>query len=485
MTTETEAAPAITMDDLLETLEAALELRTFRKIDFFGPYKKQNEFFALGRTKRERLLKAGNQLGKSEAGAVETTYHLTGEYPADWTGRVFTHPPRGWACGVSSSDVRNVMQKKLCGEPGVEAAFGTGFIPKERFVDKPSTLRGTTDAYDTIQVEHRTNGIVDGISVLRFKSYEQGREKFQGETLDFFWCDEEPPADVYSEILTRITATKGMGFITFTPLKGMSEVVARFMHEHSEDRAVVTMTIEDALHIPAEERQKIIDGYLPHEREARVNGVPMLGEGRIFLFSEEQVSEPVLTHIPAHWVKLWGIDFGIGHPFAAVLLLWDRDNDVIHVHHAVRVRDQYPPDHARAMKAAGANAPVAWPQDGTQREKSGKQVAQLYRDEGLRMHDKHATFPDGGLSTEAGILEMYDRMRTGRLKVANHLTEWFEEFREYHRKDGKIVKERDDLMSATRVGIMMKRIGQAVPLGSHFVRRTDQSVAEDVDFDLG
>jgi hypothetical protein len=74
--------------------------------------------------------------------------------------------------------------------------------------------------------------------------------------------------------------------------------------------------------------------------------------------------------------------------------------------------------------------------------------------------------PTAGVSTEAGILEMDERMKSGRLKVAAHLSEWFEEYRFYHRKDGQIVKIKDDLMSATRIAVMMKRFGRAVLLGS-------------------
>ena len=54
-------------------------------------------------------------------------------------------------------------------------------------------------------------------------------------------------------------------------------------------------------------------------------------------------------------------------------------------------------------------------------------------------------------------MDMLDRMQTGRLKVFKHLTEWFEEFRMYHRKDGKVVKTDDDLLSSTRYAMMMKR----------------------------
>ncbi len=68
-----------------------------------------------------------------------------------------------------------------------------------------------------------------GTSTVGFKSYDQGRQKWQSETLDFVWFDEEPPMDIYMEGLTRTNATGGMTFITFTPLLGMSEVVSMFL----------------------------------------------------------------------------------------------------------------------------------------------------------------------------------------------------------------------------------------------------------------
>ena len=55
---------------------------------------------------------------------------------------------------------------------------------------------------------------------------------------------------------------------------------------------------------------------------------------------------------------------------------------------------------------------------------------------------------------------MLSRMQTHRLRVFSHLEEWFEEFRLYHRKDGMIVKMTDDLLSATRYGMMMRRFAK-------------------------
>lgn len=479
--------------EIVQTLEEALERKLYKKIDFFVPYPKQQEFFDLGAWKRERLLIAGNQLGKSEAGAVEVSYHLTGLYPDDWTGLRFTKPVRMWICGVSAIAVRDIVQKKLCGDPGVDDAFGTGYIPKACFRERPSLARGITDAYDTMQIIwHDKDGVPQGTSTATFKSYEQGRLKFQGEPVDFIWCDEEPPEDVYSEIVTRISATFGSVMTTFTPLLGMSGVVMRFIAPDPTDpgtptRAFVQMTIHDALHYTPEQRAVIIAGYPAHEREARANGTPMLGSGRIFQFAEEAIREPTLDYIPAHWVRLWGLDFGIDHPFGAVLILWDRDNDVIHVHHAIKIRDQMPLQHAASMRPVGGQVPVAWPHDGNNRDKgSGEPLSKIYKGHGLKMLGEHATWPDGGYSTEAGVMEMNERMSTGRLKVAAHLSEWFAEFRLYHRKDGQIVKINDDLLSATRIAIMAKRHASTAPLGPPGVspKRRNSEVAEGLDFDL-
>jgi hypothetical protein len=79
---------------------------------------------------------------------------------------------------------------------------------------------------------------------------------------------------------------------------------------------------------------------------------------------------------------------------------------------------------------------------------------------------EHAQFEDKSVSVEAGIMKMLGMMEGGRFKVFKHLNDWFEEFRLYHRKDGKVVKdgmvvkEGDDLMAATRYAVMMLRYAQ-------------------------
>lgn len=460
-------------------MEAIAHRRKFRRFDYFEPYPKQQEFFDYGLTKTERLLTAGNQQGKTEAGGFEATCHSTGLYPPDWMGRRWDRPVLGWLCGETGLVVRNTLQKKLFGEPGVADLFGTGLVPKELIIDT-SLARGVADLFDTIQVRH----VSGGTSILRQKSYEPGRKVFQAEPIDFFWDDEEPAMDIYTEQLARITATQGMGYTTFTSMQGMTALAARFFQEDSRDRAFVRMGLKDALHIPSTEYQKIIDKYPDYEREARVHGGIMRGEGRVFPYNEDILKEPIIDRIPRHWKLLWGVDFGIGHPFAAVLIAVDPDNDVIHVIHAFRMRDALPIMHCAAMRPIGAMVRVAWPQDGTERRDDGKPLADIYKRHGARMLDEWATHADGSVSTWAGVKEMQERMKTGRLKVADHLADWFEEFRNYHVKDGKIVKVADDIMSATRVAVMMRRCAISIPLGGQVVGQRPTAVAEDVDYDL-
>lgn len=437
------------------------------RLALYRPYPKQAEFHAGGARLRERLFLAGNQVGKTLAGAAELAMHLTGRYPAWWQGRRFDRPIAAWAAGVTAESTRDNPQRLLLGRPG---AWGSGMIPAAAIRDIRAA-RNVAELIDTLRVRHASGGD----SQLGFKFYEKGREKWQGETLDCVWCDEEPPDDIYGEGLTRTNATGGVVFVTATPLLGMTTLMGRFLGQQSPDRGVVTMTIDDARHYTAEERARIIAGYAAHEREARARGVPMLGSGRVFAVPEALIQVPAFE-IPGHWPQLGGFDFGWDHPTAAVRLAWDREADRVFVVDAYRAREATPAVHAGALRQWGEWLPWAWPQDGLQHSKdSGEPLAAQYRRQGLAMTATHAQYPDGSVSVEAGLMDMLDRMQTDRLKVFAHLNDWFEEYRLYHRRDGKVVKENDDLLSATRYGVMMLR--HARPRVR--IVRTDQTAAYD------
>lgn len=397
---------------------------------------------------------AANQVGKTLCAGFELAMHLTGRYPEWWQGRRYPGETVWWASGVTGESTRDNPQRILIGRPGER---GTGAIPKDSIIEARGAPHGAADALDHIKVRHQ-NG---NTSFVYFKSYEKGREKWAGETLTGgVWFDEEPPEDIYTEGMTRTNATNGLIMVTFTPLLGMSNVVRKFIIEKSPGTHVTSMTIDDAEHYTPDQRAAIIASYPKHERDARAKGIPTLGSGRIFGISDDQVSEPAIE-LPAHWPRICGMDFGWDHPTAAVWIAWDRDADVVHVYDCYRQKEQTPVVHAAAIKAKGSWIPVAWPHDGLQHDKgSGVQLAEQYRDQGVAMLDAKASFEDGTNGVEAGVLDMLDRMQTGRLKVAKHLNDWFEEFRLYHRKDGKIVKENDDILCATRYAIMCLRMAK-------------------------
>jgi phage terminase large subunit-like protein len=427
------------------------------KLALYRPYPKQAAFHEAGSAFRERLLMAGNQVGKTWTAGAEAAFHLTGDYPEWWKGRRFAEPTIGWAAGVTQELTRDAAQRVLCGRA---EALGTGMIPKVR-IRGAAAARGVADALDTVFVEHRSGGT----SQVTFKSYAEKRSKWQAETLDWVWMDEEPPADLYSEALTRTNATGGLVWTTFTPLEGMSAVVRLFHpRPNTPDRFLVRMSIDDAEHIDAAQRARIVASYPPHEREARTRGLPMLGSGAVFTVPESAFVVPAFA-VPAHWPRIIGIDLGFDHPFGAAQLAFDRDADTAYVTHTHQASRQTIAQHAAALKGWGP-VPVAWPHDGAQHDRqSAATYAELYRQHGLGMLWEHAHFADGGYGLEASVAEVIDRLESGRLKVFSHLTDLLEEMRGYHRKEGRLVKERDDVIAAMRYALMMERFAAVVRRG--------------------
>ncbi len=208
----------------VRTLAALEERRNRNKLLGYRPYPRQREFHEAGATHRERLFMAGNQLGKTLAGGFECAMHLTGRYPDWWAGRRYDRAVHLWAAGVTGESTRDNPQRILLGPPAIRDKWGTGAIPGDAIVNT-SLGRNLADAADSIVVRHSGGGL----SILTFKAFGLGREKWQGQTLDGVWFDEEPPLDIYTEGLTRTNATGGFTMITFTPLLGISGVVRLFL----------------------------------------------------------------------------------------------------------------------------------------------------------------------------------------------------------------------------------------------------------------
>jgi terminase large subunit-like protein len=265
--------------------------------------------------------------------------------------------------------------------------------------------------------------------------------------------------------------------MTFTPIKGVSNVVKRYVLESSPSRAVIKMTLNDALHYSDEARAELIAQYPDHEIDARTKGIPAMGSGRVFLVDEERLLVEPFT-CPDHWVRLGGIDIGWDHPSAFCELWWDRDLDVVYLARTLRVK--YQTVHQLVDHVRDWNLIWAWPQDGLQSTLAGagEPVMEQFRAAGLDMMHERAQFEGGGNSVEAGLMEMHDRMRGDRWKVFKGQNDaWLEEYRMLHRKDGLLVKEGDDAIAASRYGLMMLRHGRTANARRDFFRQIRYSNA--------
>jgi phage terminase large subunit-like protein len=488
-----------------QTLSSAERRRKYRAIDFLDDaywYPSQLAFFAAGASGvHQRLIYAGNQSGKSLACAAEVAWHASGAYPPWWAGKRFTKPPLIWVLSESAVLGRDTVQKKLAGETD----FGTGLIPLENFTKKPVMLAGGMGVIDSLAVAHvDANGNPDGTSTIVFKTYEQRREKLQGASVNLIWCDEKPPLDVYSELLARTSATDGHLIVSFTPVGagGGEGVTYKYLSEHSPDRAVFRIPSEEARHISVERRATLAEEYSEAEAETRLEGTPQLGTGPVFpLELIPAMVKPFNPDAIASWARwLVGIDFGFMHNFASVLIAWRHDTNELWVVDSFSMSRSSALYHVQRIHSMtrGLRVPVAWPHDGSTHDKgSGLSLAAQYKAFGANMLPKWVTnHGTTNYTVEPALEEIREMMFAGKLTIAGHNHELLEELRAYHRDDNfKLVKVRDDLVSAFRYATMARRQGkplaecEGIGFGhqqyAHQRRQASENpIAKGVDFDL-
>lgn len=231
----------------------------------------------------------------------------------------------------------------------------------------------------------------------------------------------------------------------------------------SNKRFCIQATWDDVPHLDEQTKKDLWDSCSPHERESRAKGIPSLGSGKIYPVTEDSILiDPI--EIPPHWPRGYGMDVG-WNKTAACWLAWDRNTDIMYIYGEHYMGQSEPAVHAEAIKARGrwmygAIDPAA----NISNQKDGSQLLAEYTKLGLNL-------VKADNAVEAGILAVYRRLSEGRLKVFNTCPNWLTEFRIYRRDDkGKVVKENDHLMDATRYGIMsFLSIGRIEPeeVGRH------------------
>lgn len=403
-------------------------------------YQKHLEFFRFGASKKFRLFLGATGCGKTEgAGGYEAVCHLTGIYPSWWEGKRFSKPVVMWIGANTNETFRDSVQIKLFGK---REEWGTGLIPGA-LLGKPRFNGTPADSLDFCYVKH----VSGRWSKVTAKPYSAGRESFEASDIDVIWLDEEPTGEIVSSASGRFRGetSDGILFMTYTPFDGITDVVQRFVPQFipNFDRAIyeaagnacVVCSSKDVPHETPDPAH-----FMPHEREARLNGIPSIGSGKIYPVSELDVVIPPFL-IPKWFPRCFGADFGYGsiaNDDGGTAVLWgahDRENDIVYVYAEHFQRGAEIATNASAMRAKGKWIPGAGDLSGAGRD--GDSTIDLYQREGIDIigADK---------SVEAGLFDVLDRFTTGRLKIFNTCTRTINELRMYRRDEkGRVVKHGD------------------------------------------
>lgn len=219
--------------------------------------------------KRNRWVFGGNRSGKTECGAVEAIWLLRGIHPYRKNkANVF-----GWSVSLSQQVQRDVAQSKIL-----------KYLPVD-WIEDITMLSGRKDSPSCGVIDQiKIKNVFGGISTLGFKSCDQGREKFQGSSLDFVWFDEEPPKDIYDECLMRVMDKKGDIFGTMTPLKGETFIYNEIYLNRKNNPEVWWETIswEDNPYLPKSEVKLLTSTLDDATLDSRKYGRFSSGEGLIY-----------------------------------------------------------------------------------------------------------------------------------------------------------------------------------------------------------
>ena len=266
--------------------------------------------------KKNRWVFGGNRSGKTECGAAEAVYMARGIHPyRENRQNVF-----GWVVSLSQQVQRDVAQAKVL------SYLNPGWIEDvTMLVGKKDSLK-----YGVID-QIRIKNVFGGTSVIGFKSCDQGREKFQGASLDFVWFDEEPPKDVYDECKMRVLDKRGDIFGTMTPLKGLT-----FIHDeiylnsgNSPEVWYEFMEWADNPYLNKDEVDLLTRTLSDDQLDSRRYGRFKASSGLVYPEFDENVHVlPSPISIPIEWQDTISIDPGLNNPLSAHWYAVDYDGNV-------------------------------------------------------------------------------------------------------------------------------------------------------------
>ncbi len=276
-------------------------------------HKKQLEFHKC--QKRNRWVFGGNRSGKTECGAVETVYISRGIHPY----RQNRKDTFGWVVSLSTQVQRDVAQAKIL-----------SYLNPEWILDV-TMLSGKKDSLSYGVIDQIViKNVFGGKSVIGFKSCDQGREKFQGSSLDFVWFDEEPPKDIYEECLMRVIDKRGDIFGTMTPLKGLTYVYDEIYLNKGNNPEVwyEFMNWDDNPYLDKDEINVLSRSLSDDQLESRKYGRFRSDFGLVYPEFDENVHVIEPFDVPPEWQDCLSIDPGLNNPLSCHWYAVDYDDNV-------------------------------------------------------------------------------------------------------------------------------------------------------------
>ncbi len=265
--------------------------------------------------KKNRWVFGGNRSGKTECGAVECVYMARGNHPFRENRKdVF-----GWVVSLSSQVQRDVAQAKIL-----------HYLNRSWIADI-TMLSGKKESPEYGVIDQiKIKNVFGGISTIGFKSCDQGREKFQGSSLDFVWFDEEPPQDIYEECRMRVLDKRGDIFGTMTPLKGLTFIYDEIYLNHKNNPEVWCEFMEwaDNPYLDKREVKTLTDSLSDDLLESRRYGRFKASEGLVYPEFDENVHVIDPVNLPSEWQDNISIDPGLNNPLSAHWYSVDYDGNV-------------------------------------------------------------------------------------------------------------------------------------------------------------
>lgn len=507
---ELDQASLASMLEIVEELDSYL---SSSRIDDYTPTRKQWEYICADKPNAQILFSANNRQGKTLAKGYKFARHLTGLYPektrllintkiedgkivreysdpVSWTGMKFDRPIIAAIGGVTAQTTRDLLAYLLLGHPKKEG-WGTGMIPGNCF-DPSSDITfmngGVPGQIDYVRIKHYTEGRHDGYSILYFFSHSSDYERLQGYQFHLVGIDEESKYMVYDELRARTIDTDGIIDVTFTPLKGYSEVVADFLeniHSSQEDdytgdeiaqevkkeKIVIFCSVDETDHWTLEKKERIKARWRGHPLEdARIYGKPKRGDGLIYRFTRDQiVCEPFDP--PKYWKRIVGLDFphGFNGTFAAVFFAIEPDSGNGYIYDVYESSKQLPQIYKDALLSRGCRKiPCSWPADASIKDSEGKAIRDAYSEVGIYMLHRPAyiQLDDGSqrFSTWGAIDRCATAFLRGNLKImyAPRCEKLIKDILSYSEEDGEVKKDqKDHTVDAMHKGWVMREFAEA------------------------